>query len=173
LWIDSYFQRSAICGSLRRKGHGGLLTGLTTREPLPILSATPHRNIGHPDAGRGNGRLVVDPAVAQRLHDPRWVPQSDRCPIRTRHTDKRTATMDPSSGANECLDRVLIWNRRHLEGVLVAYVRHYNTARPHRALHLGVPATDSEPAPASLAEILRIERVDVLGGLVHEYRHAA
>jgi hypothetical protein len=27
------------------------------------------------------------------------VPQSNRCPIRTRHTDKRTATTDQSSGA--------------------------------------------------------------------------
>jgi putative transposase len=67
----------------------------------------------------------------------------------------------------------VIWNRRRLEAVLAAYVRHYNTARPHRGLHLGVPAADREPAPARLAEIRRIERVDVLGGLVHEYRHAA
>ena len=73
----------------------------------------------------------------------------------------------------ECLDWVLIWNRRHLEQVLAAYVAHYNTARPHRGIDLDVPAADGEPAPASLAEIRRIERVDVLGGLVHEYRHAA
>ena len=74
---------------------------------------------------------------------------------------------------NECLAWVLIWNRRHLEGVLATYVRHYNAARPHRGLHLAVPAAHSEPAPASLAEIRRIERVDVLGGLVHDYRYAA
>ena len=73
----------------------------------------------------------------------------------------------------ECLDWLLIWNRRHLEQVLADYVRHYNDARPHRGLHLGVPAADSEPAPASPAQIRRIERVDVLDGLLHEYRHAA
>ena len=73
----------------------------------------------------------------------------------------------------ECLDWLLIWNRRHLENVLTSYVRHYNTARPHRGLQLCVPATDSEPEPANLAEIRRIERVDILGGLIHEYRHAA
>jgi len=73
----------------------------------------------------------------------------------------------------ECLDWLLIWNRRHLEKVLTVYVEHYNTARPHRGINLGVPAADREPAPASLAEIRRIDRVDVLGGLVHEYRHAA
>jgi putative transposase len=73
----------------------------------------------------------------------------------------------------ECLDWVLVWNRRHLEKVVAEYMVHYNTARPHRGINLGVPAADREPAPASLAEIRRIERVDVLGGLVHEYRHAA
>src|SRR5213076_600954 len=31
----------------------------------------------------------------------------------------------------ECLDWVLVWNRRHLEHVLAHYVAHYNTARPH------------------------------------------
>jgi putative transposase len=73
----------------------------------------------------------------------------------------------------ECLDWLLIWNRRHLENVLAAYVEHYNTARPHRGINLRVPAADRDPTPASLAEIRRIDRVDVLGGLVHEYRHAA
>src|SRR5918911_1846130 len=66
----------------------------------------------------------------------------------------------------ECLDWMLIWNRRHLEKVLTVYVEHYNTARPHRGINLGIPVADDEPAPASLAEIRRIDRVDVLGGLV-------
>jgi putative transposase len=73
----------------------------------------------------------------------------------------------------ECLDWVLVWNRRHLDTVLAEYVVHYNTARPHRGINLGVPTAVSEPAPASLDEIRRIERIDVLGGLVHEYHHAA
>jgi putative transposase len=73
----------------------------------------------------------------------------------------------------ECLDWMLIWNRRHLDKVVTVYVEHYNTARPHRGINLGVPAADGEPTPASLAQIGRIDRVDVLGGLVHEYRHAA
>jgi putative transposase len=73
----------------------------------------------------------------------------------------------------ECLDWLLIWNRRHLEQVLTVYVEQYNTARPHRGISLSVPAADGEPTPASLAQIRRIDRADVLGGLVHEYRHAA
>ena len=34
----------------------------------------------------------------------------------------------------ECLDWLLILNRRHLERVLRVYVEHYNAERPHRAL---------------------------------------
>jgi putative transposase len=73
----------------------------------------------------------------------------------------------------ECLDWVLVWNRRHLEGVLTQYLRHYNTARPHRGIGLNVPVPAAEPTPASTAQIQRIERADVLGGPIHEYRHAA
>ena len=34
----------------------------------------------------------------------------------------------------ECLDRLLIFSRRHLEQVLVEYLVHYNQHRPHRSL---------------------------------------
>ena len=34
----------------------------------------------------------------------------------------------------ECLDRMLILGRRHLETVLAEYVEHYNSHRPHRSL---------------------------------------
>ena len=50
---------------------------------------------------------------------------------------------------------------------------HYNTARPPRGVGLEVPTATSEPMPAGKEQIRRIERIDVLGGLVHEYRHAA
>jgi transposase InsO family protein len=73
----------------------------------------------------------------------------------------------------ECLDWTLVWNRRHLQRVLTAYLEHYNTGRPHRGINLDVPM----PAPMATVTALpaagRIERVDVLGGLIHEYRRAA
>jgi transposase InsO family protein len=69
----------------------------------------------------------------------------------------------------ECLDWTLIWHRRHLERVLRAYLDHYSRARPHRGLGLEVPvAPDEVPLRAG-----PIERIDVLGGLIHEYRRAA
>jgi putative transposase len=72
----------------------------------------------------------------------------------------------------ECLDHVLIYGRRHLERVLQAYVAHYDEERPHRGLSLAVPAGHRTP---QVQETTRtpVERRDVLGGLIHEYRWAA
>jgi putative transposase len=75
---------------------------------------------------------------------------------------------------SDCLDRTLIWNERQLSRVLTEYLRHYNTARPHRALDLQPPApARTLRAVGPPAGLPAVERVDVLGGLVHEYRRAA
>jgi putative transposase len=73
----------------------------------------------------------------------------------------------------ECLDQILILNSHHLRHVLDRYLRHYNTARPHRGLNLAAPLATQPPLPADLACLRSIQRRDVLGGLIHEYRHAA
>jgi hypothetical protein len=75
--------------------------------------------------------------------------------------------------ARELFDRLLIVNEHHLRQVLIEYLRHYNTARPHRALGQLVPAqAHARPPQINLAEH-RIGRKQVLGGLTHEYRIAA
>jgi transposase InsO family protein len=74
----------------------------------------------------------------------------------------------------ECLDWLLILNRRHLERVLRVYVDHYNRQRPHRALNLRPP--DPEHPTLRLASSARpadVMRRDRLGGLIHEYSLAA
>jgi putative transposase len=75
----------------------------------------------------------------------------------------------------ECLDRLLIVGRRQLEHVLRLYVRHYNRQRPHRALDLKPPETSHPSCVAAAArpQPLRINRRDLLGGLIHEYELAA
>jgi transposase InsO family protein len=73
----------------------------------------------------------------------------------------------------ECLDWILIRNRNHLQRVLTAYVDHYNTARPHRGINLAVPAAPVDLTRVRAERTRGIQRVDVLGGLIHEYRHAA
>jgi hypothetical protein len=45
----------------------------------------------------------------------------------------------------ECLDRLLIFNRRQLEHVLRAYVRHYNTQRPIERLTCARPTDPFKP----------------------------
>jgi len=69
---------------------------------------------------------------------------------------------------------LLIVNEHHLRRVLTEYLRHYNTARPHRALGQLAPAqADTRPPkPINLAEH-RIRREQVLGRLTHEYQIAA
>jgi putative transposase len=70
----------------------------------------------------------------------------------------------------ECLDWLLILNRRHLERVLRVYIEHYDTQRPHHALELEPPAPDERREESSVAEIRRRDR---LGGPIHEYHRAA
>jgi putative transposase len=70
----------------------------------------------------------------------------------------------------ECLDWLLILGRRHLEHVLRHYVTHYNAERPHRALALVPPEAENRAVRPGNA---KIERHDLLGGLIHEYRAAA
>jgi putative transposase len=72
----------------------------------------------------------------------------------------------------ECLDRLLIFNRRHLERVLPVYVHHYNAHRPHRSLDQRPPDL-REPPPRPITNLDRVRRRDLLGGLIHEYKAAA
>lgn len=72
----------------------------------------------------------------------------------------------------ECLDRILIFGRRHLDVVLRAYVTHYDGHRPHRSLDMSPPAPQSPPVTAGAPPSSVIRR-DVLGGLIHEYERAA
>jgi putative transposase len=69
----------------------------------------------------------------------------------------------------ECLDHVLILGERHLRGVLAEYVRHYNGHRPHQGLQQEPPLRESGHAVDLTA---RIERTQVLGGVISEYRRA-
>jgi putative transposase len=74
----------------------------------------------------------------------------------------------------ECLDWTLIAGRAHLHRVLTTYLEHYHTARPHRGIGLHPPSAAAlRPVAANPQPPTHVERVDVLGGLIHEYRRAA
>jgi putative transposase len=74
----------------------------------------------------------------------------------------------------ECLDWMLIWGRRHLEGVLDEYVRPYNEERPHRSLALRPPTgIEVRAGPDAVPAAALVRRRDRLDGLVHEYYQVA
>ncbi|MGA7417070.1 MAG: integrase core domain-containing protein [Acidimicrobiales bacterium] len=74
----------------------------------------------------------------------------------------------------ECLHRMLILGRRHLEVVLGGYLEHYNSHRPHRSLSQRPPTkAHMTPAPTSETQRVHLRRTDVLGGIIHEYQMVA
>ena len=73
----------------------------------------------------------------------------------------------------ECLDWLLIANRRHLQHVLREFIDHYNRHRPHRALGLAPPEPRPPARPVSTPPAGAIRRRDRLGGPIHEYTIAA
>jgi transposase InsO family protein len=90
---------------------------------------------------------------------------------------RMNAVMEPwvRTCRRELLDRTLIFNQRHLLHALREYEIFYNTHRPHQGIAnagplvlLPEPITD----PDRLAR-LNIHRRDRLGGILHEYEHAA
>ena len=73
----------------------------------------------------------------------------------------------------ECLDWLLIMNRRHLDRVLRVFADHHNTHRPHRSLNLSPPEPSEQTVRAVHPSTAPIERRVRLGGLIHEYNLAA
>ena len=68
----------------------------------------------------------------------------------------------------ECLDRILIINERHLHRVLTTYVEYYNYARPHQGIDQRCPIPlESTPRAGP------IERRNILGGVLHDYYRRA
>ena len=76
---------------------------------------------------------------------------------------------------HELLDRTLIWNQPHLLHALREFELFYNGHRPHQGIANARPL---QPLPVPLVvpdqiASLGIRRHDRLGGVLHEYQHAA
>ena len=74
----------------------------------------------------------------------------------------------------ELLDCTIIWNQRQLQRLVIDYIDHHNTHRPHRSLNQRPPRhttpdnnTTDHPLP------LRLVRTTRCDGLINEYKHAA
>ncbi|HLJ67188.1 MAG TPA: integrase core domain-containing protein [Chloroflexota bacterium] len=98
----------------------------------------------------GNGTRVIKTPV--------------RSPRANSYAERFVGTLRP-----ECLDHLLILGEGHLRKVLAEFARHYNGHRPHQSLGQEPPLR-----PGSTVDLTaRIERRQVLGGLISEYRRAA
>jgi putative transposase len=65
----------------------------------------------------------------------------------------------------------MIINERHAARVLRLFAGHYNEHRPHRSLDQAAPL---RPLPPQWrADVVRVRRLDRLGGLLHEYQQVA
>src|SRR5579859_5423794 len=83
-----------------------------------------------------------------------------RAPLANSHIERQNGSL-----RRECLDWILITNRRHLERVLTEWFAHYNEERPHRALRLKTPIARSDPVePARVVDCHAR-----LGGLLRSY----
>jgi hypothetical protein len=88
-----------------------------------------------------------------------------RCPRANCFAERLVLTV-----RTELTDRMLIFGKRHLRGVLARYSVHYNGHRPHRAQQLRPPRSEtSVPEPVHG----RIRRRPILGGLINQYESAA
>ena len=72
---------------------------------------------------------------------------------------------------HEVLDRILIMNTAHARRVLDQYEGRFNTHRPHRDLRQAAPLRPLPAVPAT--STVTVVKRDRLGGLLHEYAHAA
>jgi putative transposase len=97
--------------------------------------------------------VLLTPAQAPRANAfaKRWVPTARR----------------------ECLDRILIYNTRHLLAVVREYLAHYNGYRPHQGRGQRPPERDALAMPVADLGVVRVRRRKVLHGLINEYEQAA
>ncbi|GHJ37269.1 integrase core domain-containing protein [Streptomyces sp. TS71-3] len=76
---------------------------------------------------------------------------------------------------HELLDRTLIWDHRHLLHAMREFEQFYNEHRPHQGIANARPLHALPPPISDPERITRLDirRRDRLGGILHEYQHAA
>ena len=72
----------------------------------------------------------------------------------------------------ECLDKLLILNQRHLSWVMQQYLTYYNHRRPHQGLHQQLP-WPCAAMPTTPTALKQVQCQRVLGGIIKDYKQAA
>jgi putative transposase len=75
----------------------------------------------------------------------------------------------------ELLHRTLIWNQQHRLHALREFEQLYNEHRPYQGVDNARPLYPLPPPMTDPGQIIRLDirRGDRLGGVLHEYQHAA
>jgi putative transposase len=96
------------------------------------------------------------------IHVARILP---RCPRANCVAERLVRTLK-----TELTDRILIFNQRHLRGMLATYIRHYNDQQPHHTRDLRPPQPTH---PVTDLSHEQITRHPIRGGLINRYERAA
>jgi transposase len=158
------------------------LAGVTTNPDGPWVTQQTRNLLMHlDDEGIERPRFVIRDRDSKFTRDFDEVFRSEgirvikapvRAPRARAHAERWIGSL-----RGECLDRLLIVGRRHLESVLATYTLHYNEHRPHRSLGQRPPLAPTppveEPGGSEVLALDRLRRRDRLGGLIHEYQLAA
>ena len=103
-----------------------------------------------------------------QAEDVRVIRTPFQAPNANAHAERLVGTL-----RRECLDWLLIFNRRQLERALRTYIDHYNHHRPHGSLELRAPCPSPQATDLRAPQAASVRRRDRLGGLLHEYQVAA
>jgi putative transposase len=68
-----------------------------------------------------------------------------RMPLANSFAERWIATL-----RRELLDRTIIWHRHQLEPIVIDYIDHYNTHRPHRSLNQRPPRNITQQEPRAM-----------------------
>lgn len=87
---------------------------------------------------------------------------SENAPLQNSHIERFIRTL-----REDCLDKIVIFNQKHLEYVLKEYITYYNKARPHQGLDNKIPEyydQETEVKPEG-----KIGCREILGGILKDY----
>ena len=117
---------------LLQHGHQLADARALVREPRKPVQSTPSTRSSEPKACK----ILTTPV---------------RTPVANAFAERWIGTL-----RRELLDRTIIWNRRQLNNLVVDYIDHYNTHRPHRSLDQRPPvATDPADQPDRHLQVVK------------------
>ena len=172
VWLRRYYLLFFIDISTREVFYGGITatpTGAWTTQAARNLFVRHHSRFTHTRALLRDraSQFTGDFDEVFRTEDLKILKTPVRVPTANSFAERWIGTL-----RRELLDRTIIWNQRQLEHLVIDYIDHYNSHRPHRSLNQRPPAS-TKPPSANGPQHLKMVQATRCGGLINEYRRAA